>query len=304
VRLWARRPELAEEITARHTNERYLAGFTLPALVEATSDLAEAVAGAQAVVMAVPSHGFRDVMLELAPYVEPSAILVSLTKGLEQSTLMRMSEVMAQVCPGHPVGVLTGPNLAKEVMAGQPAAAVVAMNDVSSAGAAQQLFLTSTFRVYTHTDVIGAEIAGVAKNVMAIAAGISDGMGFGDNTKATLVTRGLAEITRLGMALGGHQATFSGLAGVGDLVATCSSLQSRNHHVGVELGRGRRLADITGEMQMVAEGVKSAPVVLDLARRHGVDVPITEQVVEVVQGRATAATALLRLMTRSAKPEA
>ncbi len=301
--LWARRPGLADEINERHTNDRYLAGFDLPSQLRATSDINAAVSMADVVIMAVPSHGFRDVMGTAAAHISESCALVSLTKGLERDTLFRMSEIMIELCPGRPVGILTGPNLAKEVMAGYPAAAVVAMADDAAAKLVQSIVMTPKFRVYTGDDVVGAEIAGVVKNVMAIAAGMADGMGFGDNTKATLVTRGLAEMTRLGVALGGRASTFSGLAGMGDLVATCASAQSRNHIVGIELGRGRHIDDIVGDMQMVAEGVKSAPVVVELARRHGVDMPLAEQVVEVVQGRATAAQAVQRLMTRSAKSE-
>lgn len=303
VTLWARRQALADEINKRCTNERYLAGFALDPSLHATSEMAEAVHSAELIIMAVPSHGFRDVMTMVSNCLTTNAALVSLTKGLERDSLLRMSEVMREVCPGRPTGILTGPNLAKEVMAGQPAAAVVAMDDSDACALVQQVAMTDTFRVYTGDDVIGAEIAGVVKNVMAIAAGMADGMGFGDNTKATLVTRGLAEMARLGVALGGKPATFAGLAGMGDLVATCSSTQSRNHMVGIELGRGRHIDDVVGAMQMVAEGVKSAPVVLELARRHHVDVPLSQQVVEVVQGRATAAQAVHSLMTRSAKSE-
>ena len=304
VVLWARRSELADEINAHHTNSRYLAGFDLPARLRAHDDIGSTVARAEVVIMAVPSHGFRPIMAAVATHISAGCVLVSLTKGLEGDSLLRMSQIMNELCPGHAVGILTGPNLAKEVMAGFPAAAVVAMANSDAAKAVQRVVMTANFRVYTGDDVVGAEIAGVAKNVMAIAAGMADGMGFGDNTKATLVTRGLAEMTRLGVALGGKASTFSGLAGMGDLVATCASAHSRNHIVGIELGRGRHIDDIVSEMQMVAEGVKSAPVVMELARRHGVDVPLAAQVVEVLQGRATAAQAVHSLMTRSAKSEA
>jgi glycerol-3-phosphate dehydrogenase (NAD(P)+) len=209
-----------------------------------------------------------------------------------------MSEVVAEVLPGHPVAVLTGPNLAHEILAGQPAASVVATADLAVGRELQRLFTTPTLRIYTNTDVVGCEIAGVVKNVLAIAAGMAEGMGFGDNTKATLFTRGLAELTRLGEALGGDHRTFSGLAGLGDLVATCSSASSRNHMVGVRLGQGRPIEAIVAEMRMVAEGIKSSVSVLDLARGVGVDVPLCEQVVEVCHRGRPVAEAIAALMGR------
>jgi glycerol-3-phosphate dehydrogenase (NAD(P)+) len=251
----------------------------------------------------VPSHGTRDVLAELAPHLRDGAPLVSLTKGVEQETLKRMTEVFGDVLPGHPVGVLTGPNLAKEVVAGYPAASVVAFEDESLATDLQAVFSTDSFRVYTNPDVVGCEVAGALKNVIAIAAGIADGMGFGDNTRAALITRGLAELTRLGIALGGQPLTFSGLAGMGDLVATCISRQSRNRHVGEELGRGRSLDEIVADMKMVAEGVKTSRAVVDLARRRGIEMPIAEQVVAVLYEGRLATEIVPALMQREAKPE-
>jgi len=207
------------------------------------------------------------------------------------------------VLPGHPAGVLTGPNLAKEVMAGHPAAAVIAMADERVALSLQPVFATDSFRVYTNLDIVGCELAGALKNVMAIAAGMVDGMGFGDNSKATVMTRGLAELTRLGVALGGDPLTFSGLAGMGDLVATCSSTQSRNHHVGEELGKGRSLEEIVAEMNMVAEGVKSSKVVVELAAEHGIEMPIAEQVEAVCHRGLPARDALADLMQRRVRHE-
>ena len=253
--------------------------------------------------MAVPSQGFRGVLEELAPGVRPWVPVVSLSKGLEQGTNKRMTEVVNDVLPGHPAGVLTGPNLAKEVMAGHPAAAVIAMADELVALSLQPVFATDSFRVYTNLDIVGCELAGALKNVMAIAAGMVDGMGFGDNTKATMMTRGLAELTRLGVALGGDPFTFSGLAGMGDLVATCSSSQSRNHHVGTELGRGRPLDAIIAEMNMVAEGVKSSKVVCELGRANGVEMPIADQVEAVCHQGRSAAEALTNLMQRQPRAE-
>ena len=301
--LWARRKELADEIAKEHRNSTYLAGFDLPDALEATHDLEEAVGDADVVVMAVPSHGFRDVLAEAAPHVRAWVPVVSLSKGLEQGTRLRMTEVVNNVLPGHPAGALTGPNLAKEVMAGHPAAAVMAFADRRIAEGLQPVFHQRGFRVYTNLDIVGCEIAGVVKNVMAIAAGMADGMGFGDNTKATLMTRGLAELTRLGVAIGGDPHTFSGLAGMGDLVATCSSTQSRNNHVGRELGKGRPIGEIIAEMNMVAEGVKSSNVVVELAEQHGVEMPIAEQVRAVCHDGKTAEEALLALLSRTPKPE-
>lgn len=301
--VWARRPELADEVRTRHTNSAYLPGFDLPLSLEATADLQAAVAEASLVVMAVPSHGFRDILVSMSPHLPASVPVVSLTKGVEQGTLMRMTEVVGEVAPGHTTGVLTGPNLAKEVLAGHPAAAVVAMTDHDITAEVQRIFSTEAFRVYTNPDVIGCEVAGALKNVMAIASGMADGMGFGDNTRATLITRGLAELTRLGVALGGEPLTFSGLAGMGDLVATCISRQSRNRGVGEQLGRGRPLTEIVAEMRMVAEGVKTSRAVVELAARHGVEMPIAEQVVAVLYEAKPAAEVIPALMRRQARSE-
>ncbi|TVR24877.1 MAG: NAD(P)H-dependent glycerol-3-phosphate dehydrogenase [Ilumatobacter sp.] len=301
--LWARRSELAEQINTARSNSDYLSEFELPQELRATSSLDEAVSTADVLVMAVPSHGFREVAAEAARYIRPWVPVVSLSKGLERSTLKRMTEVAADEMPGHPVAVLTGPNLAKEVIAGQPAASVVAIDDDTIGGELQRIFSRPTMRIYTNPDVVGCEVAGVVKNVIAIASGMAEGMGFGDNTRATLITRGLAEITRLGVAMGGDPVTFAGLAGMGDLIATCSSRQSRNNSVGLALGQGRSIDEIVGSMNMVAEGVKSSPSVLDLARRYGVVMPITEQVVAVCHEGRTARDALLELMQRDRKSE-
>jgi glycerol-3-phosphate dehydrogenase (NAD(P)+) len=304
--LWARRPDLATRIDASHENADYLPGITLPESLRATSDLAGACAGADVVVVGVPSHGFRAVVHEAGPHIAPDARVISLSKGVEQGTLRRMTEVVAEELAGHDashIGVLTGPNLAKEVAAGQPTASVVATTDTSVAEELQHLFLGPTFRVYTNPDVVGCEIAGTLKNVLAIGAGIADGLGFGDNTKAALITRGLAELARLGVALGGDPLTFAGLAGMGDLIATCSSPQSRNRHVGVELGKGRPLDDIVTEMNMVAEGVKSTAAVIELARRNDVEMPLASFVGRVLYEGARPADLVPELMLRKAKPE-
>ncbi|HYD09430.1 MAG TPA: NAD(P)H-dependent glycerol-3-phosphate dehydrogenase [Acidimicrobiales bacterium] len=301
--LWARKQDVADEVNAQHTNESYLPEALLPPELRATADLAEAVHDADVVVMAVPSHGFRDVLADAVPHVRAWVPVVSLSKGLEQGTSKRMTEVVNDLLPEHPAGVLTGPNLAKEIMGGQPAASVVAMADDRIADGLQPVFAAPAFRVYTNLDIVGCEVAGALKNVMAIAAGMAFGMGFGDNTKATLMTRGLAELTRLGVAMGGDPLTFSGLAGMGDLVATCMSPQSRNHRVGLELGKGRSVEEIVSEMNMVAEGVKTSRVVCDLARQLGVEMPIAEQVDAVCHRGVSAQDALLSLMARPSRAE-
>jgi glycerol-3-phosphate dehydrogenase (NAD(P)+) len=284
--LWARRSKIAEEVEKHHTNEAYLPGLELYPALRATSSLEEAVGSADVLVMAVPSHGFRAVLAEAAPHVRPWIPVISLVKGLEQGTCKRMTQVVADVLPGHPAGVLTGPNLAREVLGGSAAAAVVAMADEAVAEALQALFRTMLFRVYTTHDVVGAEIAGALKNVFAIAAGMAVGLGTGDNTRAMVITRSLAELTRLGEAMGGDPRTFAGLAGMGDLIATCVSPLSRNRYVGEQLARGRSLEDITSEMNMVAEGVKTCRVVIELAERYGVAMPIAAEVDAVVnEGR-------------------
>jgi glycerol-3-phosphate dehydrogenase (NAD(P)+) len=301
--LWARRAELAEQMSATRRNPDYLSSFSLPDDLDITGDLAHAVGSADVVVMGVPSHGFREVASQVARHIRPWVPVVSLAKGLERSSLKRMSEVISDEIPGHPVAVLTGPNLAREIMEGQPAAAVVAIDDTVIAAELQQIFNRPTLRIYTNSDVVGCEVSGVVKNVIAIASGMAAGMGFGDNTRATLITRGLAEMTRLGMAMGSDGFTFSGLAGMGDLIATCSSDQSRNNMVGRRLGQGESIADIMASMTMVAEGVKSSPAVLDLARRYAVEMPITEQVVAVCHQGRSAVEAVSLLMQRRRKSE-
>lgn len=301
--LWARRPEVAEEITTRHTNERYLPGYELHPALQSTHDLAAAVSQADVLVMGVPSSGFRATLDEVRQHLRPWVPIVSLAKGLEQGSKLRMTEVINEVIPGHPYGVLTGPNLAKEILAGQAAAAVIAMSDVTVAERLQDLFATDLFRVYTNEDVVGSELGGALKNVIALASGMADGLGAGDNTRAAVITRGLAEVSRLGVAMGGDPLTFAGLAGMGDLLATCISTQSRNRHVGEQLGQGKTIEAIIEEMDQVAEGVKSARVVLELAEEHGVEMPITAEVAAVCAGQGDATGAYRGLLRRSISSE-
>ncbi|TAF96625.1 MAG: NAD(P)H-dependent glycerol-3-phosphate dehydrogenase [Cytophagia bacterium] len=300
--LWARDAHTVNEINTHHRNEKYLPGAKLPDSLRATTSVAEAVQNADVVVMGVPSQCFRSVLQDVKPFIRPWVPIVSLTKGIEQGTMMRMTQIIENVMPGHPTGILTGPNLAREIMAGQAAASVIAMIDSNVATALQGIFRSGLFRVYTNDDVIGCEIAGALKNVIAIAVGMGDGMGAGDNTRAALITRGLAELTRLGVAMGGKYPTFAGLAGMGDLIATCTSPLSRNRHVGVQLGKGRSIDEIIKEMSMVAEGVKTSGVVLELAKTYGVEMPITQEVYCVITGQKTPSEAfkgLLRVKTRA-----
>jgi glycerol-3-phosphate dehydrogenase (NAD(P)+) len=303
--LWARREELAEAIASRHENPDYLSGVELPPSLQATHDLERALSSASIAVMGVPSHAFRGIFREVAPLLPPEVPIVSLTKGIEQDSLKRMSEVMVEEADLDPdrVAALSGPNLAREVAGRQPSATVVACSDEETARGLQSAFMARYFRVYTNPDVVGVELGGSMKNVIAIAAGIAAGMGFGDNAKASLITRGLAEIARLGVAMGGNPLTFAGLAGMGDLVATCYSQLSRNRTVGEQLGKGRRLDDIIGEMNMVAEGVKSSKPLCAMAERHGVEVPIAQHVVRVLYEGISPEDMVLSLMLREAKPE-
>jgi glycerol-3-phosphate dehydrogenase (NAD(P)+) len=301
--LWARRAELAEEVRDKHTNSDYLGGYDLHPDLHATSSLEEAVSGADLVILGVPSHGMRATVAELAPHVRPWVPLVSLSKGLEQGTRLRMTQVIDEEVPGHPVGVLTGPNLAKEILAGHAAASVIGMAEESIAIALQHCFSTDVFRVYTNPDVIGCEVGGALKNVIAIASGMADGLGTGDNTRAAVITRGLAELSRLGVAMGAQAITLSGLAGMGDLIATCISKQSRNRYVGEQLGLGRTIEEITAEMNMVAEGVKTSAVVMELAEEHGVELAIAEQVYRVVHEGQPATDAYRGLLSRRNRSE-
>jgi glycerol-3-phosphate dehydrogenase (NAD(P)+) len=304
--LWARRAEVAETINLFHENPQYLPDVELPESLRATDDLEEALNQAEVVVMAVPSHGFRDVLKDVAQIAGTDPVYVSLTKGLEVETKKRMSEVLSEeldgIAPGN-ITVLTGPNLAKEVVRGFPAASTIASKDVSVAERLQDLFQAPTFRCYSNTDVVGCELGGAFKNVIAIAAGIADGMGFGDNTKATVMTRGLAELARFSVGFGAQPITFLGLAGVGDLMATCASPQSRNHSVGIELGKGRSIEDIIGSMNMVAEGVKSCKPIFELGQEAEVWMPITENVVKVCHEGCKVDDVVTDLLSREIRSE-
>ena len=304
ITLWARDAETVEGINGSRENRKYLPGIALPSALRATNDMAEVLAGADVLVMGVPSHSFRGVLEEAKAHLRPWVPVISLTKGLELSSGKRMTELIEEVLPGHPVGVLTGPNLAREIMSGQAAASVLSMEDEIVVRALQPVFHSGLFRVYTNTDLLGCELGGVLKNIIAIAVGMGDGLGAGDNTRSALMTRGLAEITRLGVAMGGRAETFAGLTGMGDLIATCTSPLSRNRHVGVELGKGRKIDDIIAGMNMVAEGVKSAPTVIALAEKHGLAMPIAQDVYDVTQGKRDAQEVFRGLLRSSVGDEA
>ncbi len=305
VVLWGRRPELVETIAHKHENPDYLPGIELPERIRTTTDAGAALADAEFAVLAVPSQSLRENLALWAPLVPEQTVLVSLMKGVELGTAKRMSEVIREVAGvgSERVAVVTGPNLAKEIAQRQPAASVVASTDVRVAERLQSACHTPYFRPYTNTDVVGCELGGAVKNVIALAVGIADGMGFGDNAKASIITRGLAETARLGAALGADAHTFAGLAGLGDLVATCSSPLSRNRTFGENLGRGMTLDEVVAATRQTAEGVKSCESILTLARRHGVDVPITETVVGIVHDGKSPVESVRELMARSAKPE-
>ena len=280
--LWARNEKTVNEINEHRTNSKYLPGALLNKNLKASTSIEETVKNADLIIMGVPAQNFREVLEMAKPHIRPWIPIVSLAKGLELGTKKRMTEVISEIMPGHPVGVLTGPNLAKEIHNGKAAAAVIAMVDEIIAKKLQGVFNSGLFRVYTNNDVIGCELGGALKNIMAIATGMGDGANAGDNTRAAVITRGLSELTRLGIAMGGKRRTFSGLAGMGDLVATCSSTKSRNRHVGFQLGQGKNLEHIIEEMSEVAEGVKTAKVVMELAKDYKVHMPISEEVYKVL----------------------
>jgi len=305
VQMWGRRAELVDQINASHVNADYLPNLLLPEAISATTDPAEAVRGVDIVVLAVPSQMLRANLAPWVDFLPPHAAVVSLMKGVELGTTKRMSEVIAEV--GHVsaerIVVVSGPNLAKEIAAKQPAATVVACVDESVAERVAMACAAPYFRPYTNTDVVGTELGGAVKNVIALAVGMAEGLGMGDNTKSTIITRGLAETLRLGVALGADPATFSGLAGVGDLIATCMSPLSRNHSFGVKLGRGMSVQEVVATTRQTAEGVKSCQAILELARHHSIDVPIIENVAAVVhEGRKPGDVADM-LMSRARKAE-
>jgi len=306
IRLWVRETSVAQSIREKRENQEYLPGIEIPSCVQASNDLGEVLRDAQIVIGAVPSANARAVYLKAAPYLSSGTSIVSASKGLEPATHLRMSEVIGQVFALQfipPVAVLSGPSFALEAARGDPTAVVLASQDRAMAAFLQEEFSGPAFRLYTNDDVLGVELAGAMKNVMAIAAGACQGLGLGANSLAALITRGLAEMTRLAVCLGGRQETLSGLAGLGDLVLTCHGALSRNRHVGFELGRGRALEEILGEMNMVAEGVGTAEALLSLAREKNIDLPITEQVHSILHLGNSPRDAIRAIMERPLRRE-
>lgn len=301
--LWARNSGMCDEVNQRHTNSRYLPGIDLTEELRGEPDLAAAAAWADVLVMAVPSQGFRDVCRRISDAVPPGVPIISLVKGLEQGSKLRMTQIVAELLPGHPAGVLSGPNIAREIALGFAAAATLAMPTDEVAEALQPLLHSHLFRVYTGTDVVGVELAGALKNVFAIAVGFGDGLDAGVNTRAMVITRALRELTRLGTAMGGEVETFYGLAGMGDLIGTCTSELSRNRTVGYELGRGRGIDEILGGMTQVAEGVRTSAVVMELAAQYGVSMPIAAEVDAVLHRGQPVADAYRGLLRRAAGHE-
>jgi len=308
VRVWANESDVCESINRRHVNDRFLAGFTLPSAIPATNDLSAALDDAEIVVSVMPSQHCRELFTRMTPRLRPDMLFVSCTKGIEENTQLRMTEVIADVLRTRQftprIGALSGPSFAKEVARGDPTAVTVASADSELARAVQQAFNDSRFRVYTNDDVIGVELGGALKNIIAIAAGVCDGLGLGHNSVAALITRGLAEMARLVMACGGRLDTMAGLAGLGDLVLTCTGDLSRNRSVGVELGKGRKLPEIIAGMHgAVAEGVFTTKAAVGLARAKGVEMPITEQMYAILENGKAPEAAIEELMTRTAKSE-
>ena len=304
VRLWARNDQLVELMARTRMNAAYLPEVLLPPEVTPVSSISEAVADAEFVVAAVPSHGLRDVMRAAAPFLGADAVIVSATKGIEAGSLRRMSQVVCEETGGRlPVVVLSGPSFASEVARGLPAAVLAASSDPAAAARVQDRFRGPGLRLYVSDDVPGVEIGGALKNVIAIAAGAVEGLGLGHNAMAALITRGLAEISRLACAEGGRRDTLAGLSGLGDLVLTCTGDLSRNRHVGLELGRGRRLADVLSELRMVAEGVRTTAAALELGARHGIELPITAQMAAVLDGRSSPREGVESLMGRPQRAE-
>jgi len=305
VLMWSREEEVARQINNDHVNERYHPGIRLPSGLRATTDEREALDGAPLVVLAVPAQSLRDNLARWRDDLAPGSVLVSLMKGIESGTTLRMSQVIEEVAalPPARVAVVSGPNLAREIALRQPAATTVACSDRKSAQRLQDACTTDYFRAYWTTDVVGVEVGGSVKNVIALANGMASGLGFGENSQAALITRGLAEMARLGTALGADPLTFMGLAGVGDLIATCQSPLSRNRTFGVNLGSGLTVDETVAATKQTCEGVKSCQSILDLATRHGVDMPITEQVVQVVHHGMKPKEMLTAFMSRAPKPE-
>ncbi|HNB09148.1 MAG TPA: NAD(P)H-dependent glycerol-3-phosphate dehydrogenase [bacterium] len=307
VTIWAHDAQAAEYMQTQRENKTYLPGVVLPNSLTATSDLQQTVRGKKLVLQVNPSHATRDIMQRAVPFLEDDAIILNCTKGIENESLLTMSELLLQIIPSSKhsqLAFLSGPSFAREVALGAPTAVTISSKNPSSAQYCQKIFASERFRVYTTDDIVGSELASALKNVIAIAAGISDGLGYGHNTRAALITRGVAEILRLGKKMGAKEMTFLGLSGMGDLVLTCTGDLSRNRSVGIQLGQGKKLEEILASMKMVAEGVKTAKAAYALAQKHGIEMPIIEQVYRVIFENKDPRAAVYDLMTRESKSEA
>lgn len=303
VEVWDRNQDLINEINTKHTNEHYLKNVEIPSNVKGVSDVKECIDGKEIIVFAVPSHALRPVCENVKEYIKKDQVLVSLVKGLENKTFERMSEIIKEECPNNDVVVLSGPTHAEEVASSIPTTIVAASENIEAAEFIQDVFMDNNFRVYTNHDVVGVEIGAAVKNIVALAAGISDGLGYGDNTKAALMTRGIAEITRLGIKLGADPMTFAGLAGIGDLIVTCTSMHSRNRRCGILLGKGVDLETAKQQIGMVVEGVSATEAVYNLANKVGVEMPIVNALYDVLFKGRDARDAVNELMTRDKKSE-
>ncbi len=303
VTMWARNAKAVEEMQKTRENKQYLPGVLLGEQIQITTDPKEAVAEKEIVISAVPSRAVRETMTKFSPFFQQEASIVNVAKGLEQDSLLRLSQVIKQCVPHCQVCVLSGPSHAEEVGKGIPTACVIASEKEETAKMIQKEFMNPNFRLYTNSDVIGVEIGAALKNIMALAAGMSDGIGFGDNTKAALMTRGMAEMTRLGIAMGGKAETFAGLSGIGDLIVTCTSMHSRNRRAGILLGKGKSLSETLQEVKMVVEGVNTVQAACELAKKYDVCMPLTEQINEVLFYGKDVRQAVLQLMTRDGKAE-
>ncbi|WP_031516271.1 NAD(P)H-dependent glycerol-3-phosphate dehydrogenase [Desulfofalx alkaliphila] len=306
VKMWSRNEETVREINNEHQNNKYLEGITIPQNITCSGDYKEVLSGCQYVLYGVPSHSFREVIKMTLPYLSQRAVVINAAKGIEEQTLKRMSDVFNEETDGggdKSYVVLSGPSHAEEVALNIPTALVVASKDMKSAQGVQELFMSDYMRVYTNPDVVGVELGGSLKNIIALGTGIADGLGFGDNTKAALMTRGLAEITRLGEAMGASPMTFAGLAGVGDLIVTCTSMHSRNRRAGIAIGKGKSMDEAVQSVRMVVEGVRTTRAAKGLAARYGVEMPITEHIYKVLYEGHSPREAVMSLMGRSGKPE-
>lgn len=303
VKMWARSQSAVDEINQKHTIHKYLPGVILPDTLTATTDRATALEGAEIVISAVPSRAVRQTMMDFAPYFLPHMVIVNVAKGLEDGSLLRLSQVIKECVPQCEVCVLSGPSHAEEVAREIPTTCLIASENEEVAKMVQSEFMNPRFRIYTNTDMIGVEMGAALKNIIALAAGINDGLGFGDNSKAALMTRGIAEMKRLGIAMGGKAETFAGLSGIGDLIVTCTSMHSRNRRAGILLGQGKSLQETLDEVQMVVEGVNTVQAACHLADKYHVDLPITRAINDVLFHGKNVEAAVLELMTRDSKPE-